>query len=157
MLGRFWPIKWWLIGHITGGILALTIGPFQFWKSFRTKFLSVHRWLGRIYLMAILIGSISSTYLAWTSALAIYWTWAIALQGLRFSWFFSAIMAYRAIRKRHIQSHKEWMIRSYVVTFSFVSFRWLVDLPFVVDLGNFIERAPTVGLDIFLGNQNNLK
>lgn len=37
------------------------------------------------------------------------------------------------------------MIRSYVVTFAFVSFRWLVDLPFVVDLGNFIERDPTVG------------
>ena len=41
--------------------------------------------------------------------------------------------------------HKEWMIRSYIVTFAFVLFRWLVDLPFVAELGNFIERAPTVG------------
>ena len=67
------------------------------------------------------------------------------------------LIALYPYRELCIQSHKEWMIRSYVVTFSFVSFRWLVDLPFVVDLGNFIERAPTVGLDIFLGNQNNLK
>ena len=58
--------------------------------------------------------------------------------------FFTALMAYRAIRKRRIQIHKEWMIRSYVVTFAFVSFRWLVDLSFVIELGNFIERAPTV-------------
>ena len=145
VFGRFWNIKWWLIGHVSGGILALFIGPFQFWSAFRTKYLKTHRWLGRIYLFAILIGSISSTYLAWTSALAVHWTWAIGLQALAIPWVISAFMAYRAIRKRRIQQHKEWMIRSYVVTFAFVSFRWLVDLPFVVELGDFIERAPTVG------------
>jgi hypothetical protein len=145
VLGRFWPIKWWLIGHVTGGILALIIGPFQFWSYFRTTYISAHRWLGRIYLIAVLIGSLSSTYLAWTSALAIHWTWALSLQSLGVVWFITVLMAYRAIKKRRIQSHKEWMIRSYVVTFAFVSFRWLVDLPFVVELGNFIERAPTVG------------
>ena len=144
VLGRFWNIKWWLIGHVSGGILALLIGPFQFWNAFRTKYLKTHRWLGRIYLIAILIGSISSTSLAWTSALAIHWTWAIVLQALAIPWFITAFMAYRAIRKRRVQQHKEWMIRSYVVTFAFVSFRWLVDLPLLVELGNFIEIGPTV-------------
>ena len=145
VLGRFLNIKWWLIGHVSGGILALTIGPLQFWNAFRTKYLKTHRWLGRIYLSAILIGSISSTYLAWTSALAVHWTWAVSLQALAFAWICTAFMAYRAIRKRRIQNHKEWMIKSYVLTFAFVSFRWIVDLPFVAELGNFIERAPTVG------------
>lgn len=144
VLGRYWNIKWWLILHVVGGILALGIGPFQFWKSFRIKYLKTHRWLGRIYLSSILIASISSTYLAWTSALAIHWTWAIGLQGLAVAWLTSAVLAYVAIRRKRIQQHKEWMIRSYVVTFAFVSFRWLVDLPFIVELGNFIERAPTV-------------
>ena len=31
----------------------------------------------------------------------------------------------------------------YLITFAFVSFRVLVDLPFVVELGSFPERAPT--------------
>jgi len=35
-------------------------------------------------------------------------------------------MAYAAIRKRAIERHREWMIRSYTVTFAFVLFR-LVD------------------------------
>lgn len=144
ILGRYWSIKWVLMGHVTGGILALIIGPFQFWKNFRTKNLRLHRNLGRTYLIAILIGSMCSIYLAWTTALAVHWTWAISLQGLAIVWIGTAFMAYRAIKKRMIQNHKEWMIRSYVVTFAFVSFRWLVDLPFIVDLGNFIERAPTV-------------
>ena len=144
VLGRFFEIKWWLIIHVSAGVLALIIGPFQFWKAFRTKYIKVHRTMGRIYLSAILIGSLCATYLAWTSALAIHWTWAISLQALAIAWIGCGFMAYRAIRKKRIQQHKQWMIKSYVVTFGFVSFRWVVDLPFIVELGSFIETAPTV-------------
>ncbi|MFC4720871.1 DUF2306 domain-containing protein [Geojedonia litorea] len=143
VLGRYWDLKWWLIGHVSGGLLALVIGPFQFWKAFRNKYLKLHRWMGRFYLSAIVIGTISSTYLAWTAALAIHWTWAFALQGLAFAWICTAAMAYRAILQRKIEQHREWMIRSYVVTFAFVSFRFLDELPFVQSLGSFIEHAPT--------------
>ncbi|WP_282136347.1 DUF2306 domain-containing protein [Seonamhaeicola maritimus] len=143
--GRYWDVKWWLIGHLAGGIAALILGPFQFWSEFRNKYLKLHRLFGKIYLIAILIASLSSVYMAWTHAIKIHWTWAVALQALGFAWLCTAFMAYRAIRKRKIQQHKEWMIRSYVVTFAFVAFRWLVDLPFVIELGNFVERAPTVG------------
>src|SRR5687767_8280841 len=65
---RYWNYKWWLLGHIVGGLVALVTGPFQFSQTFRKKYLAVHRWLGRIYLTAILIGVISATYLSWTSA-----------------------------------------------------------------------------------------
>ena len=37
-----------------------------------------------------------------------------------------AIETARAIRKRAIERHREWMIRSYTVTFAFVLFR-LID------------------------------
>ena len=141
--GRFWNVKWWLVGHITGGLLALVVGPFQFWKSFRTKYITIHRWLGRTYLVAILTGTICSTYLAWTSGLAIHWSWAIALQGLALAWICTAAMAYISIIKRRIEQHREWMIRSYVVTFAFVIFRWLNELTAVKELGNFVERGPT--------------
>jgi hypothetical protein len=144
-LGRFWNHKWWLVGHLTGGILALIIGPFQFWENFRNKYLKVHRLMGITYVLAILIASLCSTYLAWTSAVAIHWTWAIALQGLALAWVITVLMAFRFIKLKRIKMHQEWMIRSYVVTFAFITFRWLVDLPFVVELGNFIERAPTIG------------
>ena len=39
-------------------------------------------------------------------------------------------MAYMAVRNRAIEQHREWMLRSYVVTFAFVVFRlftqWLI-------------------------------
>ena len=145
IFGRFWNVKWSLIGHISGGLLALVIGPFQFWKGFRTKYIKVHRNLGKVYLIAILMGAISSTYLAWNSAVLIHWTWAIALQALAFVWIVTASMAFISVKRGRIQQHKEWMIRSYVVTFAFVIFRWLNELEILRELGTFVERGPTIG------------
>jgi uncharacterized membrane protein len=135
---RFWGVRWWLVGHITGGVLALTLGPFQFWQGFRNKYLKIHRWFGKVYIISILIASICSTYLAWTSALAVHWTWSVGLQGLALAWIVTVLMAYRSIMKRRIQIHKEWMIRSYVVTFAFrpsggwsiflLKYRWGISL-----------------------------
>ena len=53
-------------------------------------------------------------------------------------------MAYIAIRSQRVQSHKEWVIRSYVLTFSFVNFRWLIDLPLIATVGTPTERLVTV-------------
>lgn len=143
-LGRYWDIKWWLVGHLSSGMLALTLGPFQFWTKFRNKYLKMHRLMGKIYLLAIIIGSLASIYMAWNISVKLHFTWALSLQILCFAWLATAFMAYRAIRKRRIQQHKEWMIRSYIVTFVFVSFRWINDLLGAIEIGTFIERAPTI-------------
>lgn len=143
--GHYWDFKWMLVGHISTGLLALVLGPFQFWKTFRNKYLTVHRWLGRTYLTAILIGTICATSLAWTSALQVNFSWAFGLQGLAFAWITTATMAYLSVMRKRIQQHKEWMIRSYVVTFAFVTFRWLNELTIVKNLmPEFAERGPTI-------------
>ncbi|MBX9785367.1 MAG: DUF2306 domain-containing protein [Chitinophagaceae bacterium] len=143
--GWYWDYKWPLIGHISGGLIALAMGPFQFSKTFRNKFISAHRWMGRIYLTAILIGTISATYLAWTSALRVNFSWAFGLQGLAFAWITTATMAYVSVMRKRIAQHKEWMIRSYVITFAFVSFRWFNELTVAKTLmPQFAERGPTI-------------
>jgi uncharacterized membrane protein len=142
---HYWIVKWPLIGHISGGILALLIGPFQFSKAFRNRFMNTHRWLGRIYLTAILIGTISATYIAWTTAIQVNFSWAFSLQMLAFAWIVTASMAYLSVIKGRILQHKEWMIRSYVVTFAFVNFRWLSNLPIAHQLmKTFEERGPAM-------------
>jgi Predicted membrane protein (DUF2306) len=143
--GRYWNVKWSLIGHISCGIIALVIGPFQFWKTFRNRYLTTHRWMGRIYLTAILIGAACSTYLAWTSGIQVNFSWALGLQALAFAWITTAGMAYISVMRGRIQQHKEWMIRSYVITFAFVTFRFLSDAPIVISLmPKFSERGPAI-------------
>jgi hypothetical protein len=143
ILGRFWEMKWPLIGHISGGIIALTLGPFQFWAGFRNKYLKVHLGMGFAYLTGILIGILSSIALALTTGIAIHWTWSLSLLGLAFAWFATTGMAFRFILLRRVKLHKEWMIRSYVVTFAFVIFRWLTSQSFYNELGTFEETGPT--------------
>ena len=54
-----------------------------------------------------------------------------SLVTLAIFWLVSGGMAYLAIRNRRVQMHKEWMIRSYVLTFFFVNARLWPDLPFI--------------------------
>lgn len=144
VFGRFWRMKWPLVGHISGGLLALVLGPFQFWAGFRNKYLKVHRWMGRLYLTGILIGTISSVTLALTTGIAVHSTWALALLMLATAWFFTSGMALRFILLKRVNLHKEWMVRSYVVTFAFVIFRWLNGMAWIHEYGKFSEVGPTL-------------
>ena len=44
-------------------------------------------------------------------------------------------MAYVAIRLGHVRQHKDWVLRSYVVTFTFVTTRTLAELGILPSLG----------------------
>jgi hypothetical protein len=48
---------------------------------------------------------------------------AVGLLGLAAAWLTTTGVAFLAIKKQLYDQHKEWMIRSYVVTTGFVSFR----------------------------------
>jgi hypothetical protein len=52
-----------------------------------------------------------------------YFAYAMGLFFLCVAWVTNTGMAVWCIRQRQIEQHREWMIRSYVVTFAFVSFR----------------------------------
>lgn len=144
VFGRFWGMKWPLIGHISGGMLALVLGPFQFWAGFRNKYLKVHRWMGRLYLTGILVGTVSSVALAFTTGIAVHLSWAFSLIVLAMAWFFTSGMALRFILLQRVNLHKEWMIRSYVVTFAFVLFRWLNGMDWIHEFGNFTVVGPNL-------------
>jgi uncharacterized membrane protein len=142
-LAGFWNVRWWLYPHILGGVVALIIGPFQFVSKLGDSFHRLHKKLGYGYVSGILISSICSIYLALTHAFELHWTWSFSLLFLAFVWIVTTAMAVFTIRQKLVIDHQKWMVRSYLVTLAFVTHRWLVDLPFLVEMGNFIERAPT--------------
>jgi uncharacterized membrane protein len=110
-----------LLTHITGGTLALVLGPFQFWHWLRRNHLNLHRWLGRVYLLCIVASTISASYILTIPESPIGFRTGIG--GLALAWIITASLAFIAIRKRQIEQHREWMVRCYVVTFGFVTFR----------------------------------
>lgn len=137
--GDYWPNRWWLLPHIAGGTLALFLGPFQFWTGLRARHPAFHRILGRLYVIGIVVAGAAGFYLSFHSTPADF---GVALFTLSFAWWLTVGMAFLAIKRRRFDAHREWMIRGYVVTFAFVAFRYLVDLPVFDPLG--AARASTV-------------
>jgi uncharacterized membrane protein YozB (DUF420 family) len=121
----YWPRRAWLFLHINGGTLALLAGPWQFWTGLRQKHMQIHRWTGRLFLVGVAMGVAGAVGLSITTTYG--WGFAVGLMGLASAWLVTTSMAYYTIRKGLVQLHKEWMIRAYVVTFAFVTFRILSD------------------------------
>ncbi len=111
----------WLLLHIAGGAVALLSGPLQLWLGLANRARAWHRRLGITYMTAIVASSIGAFYLAFHTTGG--WVFGAGLAALAVAWLTTTGMAYLAIRRLLIEQHKEWMIRSYVVTFGFVFFR----------------------------------
>ncbi len=121
--GVYWPNRWWLLAHITAGIVALLTGPVQLWLGLSDQRMSVHRRLGMIYMIAVAISAAAGYYLAFTTSFG--WMFGAGLAGLATAWVITTGLAFIAIKRHLYDQHKEWMIRSYVVTTGFVTFRAL--------------------------------
>lgn len=121
-----------LITHIIASMLAILIGPFQFLPGIRKgRWLKVHRWLGRSYMLSILFGGVSGLYMAQFAHGGI-----ISEAGfgtLAILWLYSGYRAYRHIRNKDLEAHRQWMIRNYALTFAGVMLR--VWAPVSVGLG----------------------
>ncbi len=134
--GDFWPRRWGLVTHIAGGVTAISAGLVQLWLGLTGRIGALHRGLGRVYAIAILVGSAGGYYLALTIEPK-YVAYAMGLFMLSTAWVVTTAMAIVAIKRRALEQHREWMIRSYTVTFAFVTFRlvekWLLPWQLISD------------------------
>jgi uncharacterized membrane protein len=140
---NYWQMRGWLLLHISSGMLALLIGPWQFSRRLRQRYIRVHRVSGRVYVIAVLCGCAAAVRLAIGTTFGKAWGFTLAC--LAFAWATTTLMAYYAVRKRQISIHKEWMIRSYVVTFAFVTFRVFNDFPPMMNWLPEADRSVTYG------------
>ncbi len=108
-----------LIPHVLFGSVALLSGPVQFSTRLRQRHLQLHRVLGRVYVASVFLSAPTGVLLSagrpgfpGTSMQAAAW---VVCTGA----------ALITARNRHIVQHRQWMIRSYAVTFTFVSSRVL--------------------------------
>ena len=118
----FWPRRVGLLAHLGAGTFAILIGVVQLWLGEKRLAMAWHRTLGKLYVAAVAVGCLGGYYLALT-ATEIGWVYSAGLFGLALAWTVTTAMAYVAIRRGVITQHREWMIRSYVVTLAFVFIR----------------------------------
>ena len=108
-----------LIPHTLSGFIALLAGPLQFSSRVRRRHLKLHRLLGRIYVISVFVGAFTGIALACGRP---------GLPGTSMqaaAWIVCTGAAFITARNRRIEQHRQWMARSYAVTFTFVSSRVL--------------------------------
>ncbi|SNS81776.1 Predicted membrane protein [Granulicella rosea] len=112
-----------LIPHTLCGSFALLAGPLQFSSRFRLRHPKLHRILGRMYFVSVILGALTGIALA-AGRPGLPGT---SMQGA--AWIICTTAAVIAARNRQIAVHRQWMARSYAVTFTFVSSRVLNLVP----------------------------
>jgi len=108
-----------LIPHTLAGVLALVIGPINFSSRIRQRHPTLHRVLGRVYAVSVLVGAFTGIALA---------AGRPGLPGTSMqaaAWIVCTAAAVITARNYQITQHRQWMARSYAVTFTFVSSRVL--------------------------------
>lgn len=137
----FWSKRYWLWLHIGGALFTLLLGPLQFVGRLRAAYPKLHRWSGRIYLVGLLLAGIGATGLFATTPLG--WTTGVAFAVMVLAWLTTGVVALLAILKRDIAVHRAWMVRNYIITFAFVTFRLVGRIPGVNELGTVQESFTT--------------
>ena len=115
-----------LVAHLGGGLVALGVGPWQFSTRLRARRLNVHRWMGRAYVLAVMVGGAGGLVLSRTSQEGV--VTHLGFGTLAVLWMFSTFRAFRAIRRGDDVSHRAWMTRSFALTFAAVTLRIILPL-----------------------------
>ena len=127
-----WQLAPWAVAaHLLGGALALVLGPWQLNGRLRARAIGVHRWLGRGYVVAVVVGSLGALVLAPMSQEGL--VTHVGFDLLAVLWLLATVQAYRSIRARDLESHRRWMIRSFAMTLAAVTLR--IYLPLGLSLG----------------------
>ena len=107
--------------HLAGGMIALVLGALQVSATLRNKYLDMHRWLGRIYVVAVVVGGIGGFVMALESTGGLVTHYGFGMMAV--CWLGCTLNAYRHVRAGNIAQHRAWMLRSYALTLAAVTLR----------------------------------
>lgn len=127
--------------HVLGGTGMLLFGGANLYLAAAKTNYPLHRLVGRLYLAFGAFGSLSA--IAVTSTMAhkaagtpVLTNVTVSLLTLACAWLGFAGLGWRAARNRRFVTHGQWMIRSYILAWSFVFCRIASRVSDIDDLGN---------------------
>jgi hypothetical protein len=125
---------WEVLAHTGGGTLMLLAGSIALYVGWTRNGFGAHKMIGYAYLGAGALGAGMGLVLSIMSPHAPHGS-AAATGTLALAWLAVAAMAWRAARNGRYDAHREWMIRSYVLTWTFVFCRMVMRLPLMSGAG----------------------
>jgi uncharacterized membrane protein len=123
---RLNPVRWHLLPHGLGGLIALTLGALQFSTRLRRQHIRLHRLSGKLYIVCVFIAAPVAVWIAFITSPWFLIPFTIIQAG---TWMFFTSVAYRCIRRGDVGPHREWMMRSFSIVLIFLEGRVLMAVP----------------------------
>lgn len=108
--------------HITAGALCIFTALIQFSRYILKKSKAIHRISGKIYVSVVLfLGAPTGLYMAFF-AKGSFWERCLFMF-MAIWWFITTLNGLTTIHKKNVIAHKVWMVRSYAMAMTAVTFR----------------------------------
>jgi hypothetical protein len=108
--------------HIMAGALCIGTALIQFSRYILKKSKAIHRFSGKIYVVVVLfLGAPTGLYMSFF-AKGSFWERALFMFMAGW-WFLTTLYGLTTIHKRNVIAHKIWMMRSYSMAMTAVTFR----------------------------------
>jgi uncharacterized membrane protein len=107
--------------HITFGGISLFIGWRQFGSKFRSKYLNLHRIIGKAYVVCVTISAVCGIYIGFYANGNPVSAMGFICLGL--TWLLTTLIAVVQIRKGEVNKHQQLMTYSFACTFAAVTLR----------------------------------
>jgi hypothetical protein len=115
-----WLFSFYL--HIIAGAICLSVPVFSFLGKYIAVSVRLHRKIGQVYVwVCMLVVAPTGMYLALYAKGGLLAQAGFLVQGILLSLF--TYNGYKAIQKKDIASHVQWMIRSYAIATAVLTFR----------------------------------
>ena len=121
--------------HIFAGAVCILTALIQFSRYLLKKAGTIHRWSGRIYVFVVLfLGAPTGLYMSFFAKGSI-WERSLFLF-MAIAWFITTLYGLTTILKKNVLAHKIWMIRSYAMAMTAVTFRIYHIIFYLLDWGH---------------------
>lgn len=112
-----------LMTHVLIAVLILTAGALQILPALRRRLPALHRWVGRSYMLSVIVSSLAGLYLVWQRGAEQRLSQHIAISLNACIIIVCAVLAWRAARARDYAAHRQWALRTYLAASGVFFFR----------------------------------
>jgi len=136
--------------HMLIAPAALILGPLQFFPGLRARHLKLHRWSGRIYVLACVIAGAGA--LATSPSASGGWVAGLGFGILAVLWIGTTVAAWISAVQGRLAWHRLLMRFSYAMTFGAVVLRLQIAIGFALGYDSYSSMSPILAFTSWIPN-----
>ncbi|NUR46367.1 MAG: DUF2306 domain-containing protein [Sphingomonas sp.] len=136
--------------HMLVAPVALALGPLQFFPGLRARHPTLHRWSGRVYVLACVMSGAGA--LATSPFASGGWVAGLGFGILAVLWIGTTMAAWISAVRGKIEWHRLLMRFSYALTFAAVVLRLQIPIGYALGYGSYSSMSPILAFTSWMPN-----